>query len=47
MSEIIKNKVEAECVEGNFPLILGGDHCIAIGVLSAILGKRPETAVGK
>lgn len=45
VSEVIKTRVEAECSEDTFPLILGGDHCISIGTISAIKGKRPNNAI--
>lgn len=41
----ICRKLGPECTGKNFPLILGGDHCIAIGTISAIKARRPETAV--
>ena len=44
-SEIIKQEVGKQCSAGIFPLILGGDHCISIGTISAIKEKRKDTAV--
>lgn len=44
-SELIHNEVSKHCTEGNFPLILGGDHSIAIGTISGIKSKRKDTAV--
>lgn len=43
--EVIMHSVTAECTPDNFPLILGGDHCIAIGTIPAIKAARPNTAV--
>lgn len=31
--------------EGKFPLILGGDHSIGIGVLAGLLQARPDVGV--
>lgn len=45
VSELIRNVVRPECSEDNFPLILGGDHCISIGTISAIKESRPNTAI--
>lgn len=45
VSEVIKKSVESECDDDNFPLILGGDHCIAIGTISAIKSRRPKNAI--
>jgi arginase family enzyme len=45
VSEMIKDILVPECFEDNFPLILGGDHCISIGTISAIKQNRPNTVV--
>ncbi len=45
VSEIIQKEVMKQCIPNNFPLILGGDHCISIGTISAIKEKRKDTAV--
>jgi arginase len=45
VSHTIKKHVEAECIDDNFPLILGGDHCISIGTISGIKGKRKDNAI--
>lgn len=45
VSAAIKVYVGAECQPDNFPLILGGDHCISIGTISAIKAARPRTKV--
>jgi arginase len=45
VSEVIMKHVEIECDDGNFPLILGGDHCISIGTISGIKGKRKNNAI--
>ena len=37
--------VEVEIRGGRFPLILGGDHSVAIGSLAGVLRARPETGV--
>lgn len=44
-SELIRDHVMPECKPANFPLILGGDHCISIGTISAIKKARPNTAI--
>jgi len=45
VSQLIQNHVMPECTPNNFPLILGGDHCISIGTISAIKKARPDAAV--
>lgn len=45
VSEIIHNHVRKEFTPDLFPVILGGDHCISIGTISAIKAVRPKTAV--
>ncbi len=45
VSELIRNHVRTECAQDVFPLILGGDHCISIGTISAIKECRPNTAI--
>jgi arginase len=45
VSGMIKKHIETECADDNFPLILGGDHCISIGTISAIKAARPKTAI--
>lgn len=45
VSEVIKRGVLEQCKEDTFPLILGGDHCISIGTISAIRAAQPNTAV--
>jgi arginase len=37
--------VATKMQQGRFPLILGGDHSIAIGSLAGILSTRPETGI--
>jgi arginase len=44
-AERLAKVVEEKLKEGRFPLILGGDHSIAIGSLAGILRARPETGV--
>lgn len=44
-SKTIMDHVKPECEGDNFPLILGGDHCISIGTISAIKSARKNTAV--
>jgi len=44
-SKILADVVETKLNEGLFPLILGGDHSIAIGSLTGILRARPDTGV--
>lgn len=41
----IRDYTLTECKEGNFPLILGGDHCIAIGTISAIKEARKDAGI--
>ena len=41
----IKDYILEECNDGNFPLILGGDHCIAIGTISAIKEARKDAGI--
>ena len=41
----IRDHVAEHCHDNNFPLILGGDHCISIGTISAIKTARKDTAV--
>lgn len=44
-SRIIKENVAAICEPDTFPLILGGDHCVAIGTISGIKERRPNNAI--
>lgn len=44
-SRIIKERVSAASQPDTFSLILGGDHCVAIGTISGIKEKRPNNAV--
>lgn len=41
----IRDHVAEHCKEHTFPLILGGDHCISIGTISAIKTARKEAGV--
>jgi arginase len=41
----IHDHVTEHCTEKNFPLILGGDHCIAIGTISAIKKARKDAGI--
>lgn len=41
----IRDHVADHCKDHNFPLILGGDHCISIGTISAIKTARPKTGI--
>jgi arginase len=43
--EAIYQHTKAHCGVGNFPLILGGDHCISIGTISAIKEARKDAAI--
>jgi len=45
VTELIRDHITPECTPSNFPLILGGDHCISIGTISAIKKARPNAAV--
>ena len=42
---MLSTVVETKINEGHFPLVLGGDHSIAIGSLAGILRARPHTGV--
>lgn len=42
---LLSSVVETKINEGHFPLVLGGDHSIAIGSLAGILRARPDTGV--
>eukprot|EP00978_Attheya_sp_CCMP212_P040805 scaffold226470_cov50-Attheya_sp.AAC.2 len=44
-TEMLAALVEEKLQSGAFPLILGGDHSIAIGSLAGILRARPQTGV--
>ncbi|OEU18626.1 Arg1 arginase 1 [Fragilariopsis cylindrus CCMP1102] len=44
-SNILADVVETKIKEGLFPLILGGDHSVAIGSLTGILRARPNTGI--
>lgn len=44
-SRLIKDHVASFCQPDNFPLILGGDHSVAIGTISGIKLKRPNNAI--
>lgn len=41
----IYNKVDEEMSKGQFPVILGGDHAIAIGTIKAVLNHYPNVGV--
>jgi len=41
----LSNIVETEIKSGCFPLILGGDHSVALGSLAGILRARPNTGI--
>jgi len=43
--QILADVVEKETSKGRFPLILGGDHSVALGTLAGILRARPNTGV--
>jgi len=44
-AEMIANVVHERASMGRFPLVLGGDHSVAIGSLAGILKARPRTGV--
>ena len=44
-AEMIANMVYDRAKLGRFPLVLGGDHSVAIGSLAGILKARPRTGV--
>jgi arginase family enzyme len=41
----IRDHTAEHCKPGTFPLILGGDHCISIGTISAIKKANKDTGV--
>jgi hypothetical protein len=41
----IRDHTAEHCKPGTFPLILGGDHCISIGTISAIKKAHKDTGV--
>lgn len=43
--EILADMVEQKATENKFPLILGGDHSVAMGSLAGVLSARPNTGV--
>jgi arginase family enzyme len=46
ISEVVCNEISKATQDKDvFPLILGGDHCIAIGTISAIKRTRKNSAV--
>lgn len=44
-AHLICEAVKEACQQGQFPLVLGGDHSISLGSLSGILQMRPNTGV--
>lgn len=44
-TKALANIVEGKMKLGHFPLILGGDHSIAVGSLAGILRAKPDTGV--
>jgi arginase len=44
-AHLICEAVKEACQQGQFPLILGGDHSISLGSLSGILQMRPNTGI--
>lgn len=45
-SELIHNHVIKQCATSQtFPLILGGDHCIAIGTIAAIKSMKKDAGI--
>ncbi len=45
VSQLISQRVLGECTNETFPLILGGDHCISIGTISAIKRNRKNAGI--
>lgn len=43
--KLIEKKIVGELSNENFPLILGGDHCISIGTISAIKKLRGNVGI--
>lgn len=41
LNRTLADKVEAVCREGAFPLILGGDHSLAIGSVAGVARQKP------
>jgi arginase len=44
-THIIAERVASVCREGQFPLILGGDHSISLGSVAGVLKEGPNTGV--
>jgi len=42
-NRVVHDAVHAELVEGRLPILLGGDHCLAIGSISAVARHCRET----
>jgi arginase len=45
VNEELCGAVSNEMQKGNFPLVIGGDHSIAIGTIAGVLQHRPKTGV--
>jgi len=43
--ELLKHEVTREILKDRFILILGGDHCLPIGSIPAIMEARPNTGI--
>ena len=44
-AQLLADRVETTMNQGHFPVILGGDHSIAVGSLAGILRARPDTGM--
>jgi len=42
-NRVVHDAVHAELLDGRLPLLLGGDHCLAIGSISAVARRCRET----
>ena len=45
VTRVLSKAVEGYCQQGSFPLVLGGDHSLAIGTISGALAKYPDACV--
>lgn len=44
-NQALYSKVKEEMGQGNFPLVIGGDHSLAIGTIKASLEKHPNLGI--
>lgn len=43
--EEVKNQVGAACAKGELPVVLGGDHSLAMGTIAGSMSKYPDACV--